>query len=118
MQDHAGTPCQGNHGTLATTTASDLRCPCSRPDRTPAAQHHHCSLAQTDIRYLLIIGAMSRLTVLARKSIQEGSWLARLMHRKPIMLVAIALANKMARAIWAMMTKKEDYRDPARSASA
>lgn len=28
------------------------------------------------------------------------------------MLVAVALANKMARAIWAMQTKKEDYRDP------
>jgi hypothetical protein len=28
------------------------------------------------------------------------------------MLVAIALANKMARAIWAMLTKKEDYQDP------
>ena len=26
------------------------------------------------------------------------------------MLVAIALANKMARGIWAMMTKNEDYR--------
>ena len=25
------------------------------------------------------------------------------------MLVAIALANKMARAIWAMLTKGEDY---------
>ena len=72
---------------------------------------------QTDIRYLLIIGAMSRLTVLARKSIQEGSWLARMLHRKPLMLVAIALANKMARAIWAMMTKKEHYRDPARAVS-
>ncbi|WP_433990492.1 hypothetical protein [Sulfitobacter sp. TBRI5] len=24
-----------------------------------------------------------------------------------------ALANKMARAIWAMLTKKEDYRNPA-----
>ena len=72
---------------------------------------------QTDIRYLLIIGAMSRLTVLARRPIQEGSWLARMLHRKPLMLVAIALANKMARAIWAMMTKQEDYRDPARAVS-
>ncbi|XWN29255.1 MAG: IS110 family transposase [Devosia sp.] len=69
---------------------------------------------QADIRSLLIIGAMSRLTWLARKSIPEGSWLARMLRRKPLMLVAIALANKMARAIWAMMTKQEDYRDPAR----
>jgi transposase len=73
---------------------------------------------QADIRSLLIIGAMSRLTWLARKSIPEGSWLARMLHRKPLMLVAIALANKMARAIWAMMTKKEDYRDPARAVAA
>lgn len=29
------------------------------------------------------------------------------------MLVAIARANKMARQIWAMLTKQEDYRDPA-----
>jgi transposase len=73
---------------------------------------------QTCIRYLLITGAMSRLRVLVRKSIQEGSWLARLLQHKPLMVVAIALANKMARAIWAMITKKEDYRDPARAISA
>lgn len=70
---------------------------------------------QTDIRSLLIIGAMSRLTWLARKRIPEGSWLARMLARKPLMLVAIALANKMARAIWAMLMKKEDYRDPAQA---
>lgn len=29
------------------------------------------------------------------------------------MLVAMALANKMARSVWAMLTKKEDYRDLA-----
>jgi hypothetical protein len=28
------------------------------------------------------------------------------------LLVAIALANKMARGIWAMMKKQEDYRYP------
>lgn len=68
---------------------------------------------QADIRRLLIIGAMARLNWLGRKSIAEGSWLARMLARKPRMLVAIALANKMARAIWAMLTKNEDYRNPA-----
>jgi hypothetical protein len=29
------------------------------------------------------------------------------------MIVAIALANKMARMIWAILTKNEDYRVPA-----
>ncbi|RWK53977.1 MAG: IS110 family transposase, partial [Mesorhizobium sp.] len=38
---------------------------------------------------------------------------ARLMLKKPRMLVAIALAKRMARGIWAMLTKQEDYRNPA-----
>ena len=73
---------------------------------------------QADIRRLLIIGAMSRLNWLGRKSIPEGSWLARMAARKPRMLVAIALANKMARTIWALLTKNEDYRDPAQAVAA
>jgi transposase len=73
---------------------------------------------QADIRRLLIIGAMSRLNWLGRKSISEGSWLARMAARKPRMLVAIALANKMARTIWAVLTKNEDYRVPAQVAAA
>ena len=73
---------------------------------------------QADIRRLLIIGAMACLTARARRSIPEGSWLAKMLGKKPRMLVAIALANKMARMIWAMLTKEEDYRDPARAAAA
>ena len=73
---------------------------------------------QSDIRRLLIIGAMSRLNWMGRKSIPESSWLAGMIARKPRMLVAIALANKMARTIWALMTKEEDYRVPAKVAAA
>ena len=68
---------------------------------------------QSDIRRLLITGAMTRLNWLGRKQIRPGSWLARMLDRKPRLIVAIALANKMARAIWAMLTKGEDYRDYA-----
>jgi hypothetical protein len=35
-----------------------------------------------------------------------------MLARKPKMLVAVALANKMARALWAMQMTKESYRDP------
>ena len=50
----------------------------------------------------------------ARKGAPEGSWLARMLaEKKDRMLVAIALANRMARGLWAMLTKGEDYRDPA-----
>ena len=73
---------------------------------------------QSDIRRLLIIGAMSRLNWLGRKSIKEGSWLDRIKGRKPRLLVAVALANKMARMIWAIATKKELYRDPELSLAA
>jgi transposase len=70
---------------------------------------------QSDIRRLLIIGAMTRLNWLGRRSIPEGSWLARMLARKPRMLVAIALANKMARTIWALLTKHEDYSIPTQA---
>ena len=50
---------------------------------------------------------------MGRKRIVDGSWLARMLAKKPRMLVAIALANKMARAIWAMLAKGENYRVPA-----
>jgi transposase len=73
---------------------------------------------QADIRRLLIIGAMSRLNWMGRKSIPDGSWLSRMLARKPRMLVAIALANKMARMIWAMLTKGDSYRDPMLAAAA
>jgi hypothetical protein len=36
-----------------------------------------------------------------------------MMARKPRMLVAIALANKMARTAWAMLTKQQNYLEPA-----
>lgn len=68
---------------------------------------------QADIRRLLIIGAMTRVSWASRKPPVNGSWLSRMLAKKPKMLVAIALANKMARNIWAMLIKQEDYRNPA-----
>lgn len=70
-------------------------------------------MGQRDIRRLLISGAMSVVRAACRKGAPEDSWLAGMLARKPRMLVAIALANKMARGIWAMMTKNEVYRGPA-----
>jgi hypothetical protein len=39
-----------------------------------------------------------------------------MLARKPKMLVAIALANKMARSVWAMLAKGEDFRVPTGAA--
>lgn len=70
-------------------------------------------MGQRDIRRLLTIGAVAVVRWAARKGAPEGSWLARMLERKPKMLVAVALANRMARTAWALMRKGEDYRDPA-----
>ncbi|WP_170419817.1 IS110 family transposase [Ruegeria atlantica] len=69
-------------------------------------------MGQKDIRSLLITGAMSVITAATRFGVRKGSWLAKMLDRKPKMLVAITLANRMARAIWAMLTKQENYRNP------
>lgn len=52
-----------------------------------------------------------------RKGAPDGSWLARMLARKTKMLVAVALANRMARTAWALLHKGEDYRDPAMAAA-
>ena len=46
----------------------------------------------------------------ARKGALAGSWLERMLTRKPRMLVAVALANKMARIVWALLAKGGIYR--------
>ena len=43
----------------------------------------------------------------------EAEWLRQLLSRKPRKLAAVALANKMARIAWAVMTRGEAYRSPA-----
>jgi len=70
-------------------------------------------MGQRDIRRLLIIGAMAVVRWVARKGAPEGSWLGRMMAKKPRLLVAIALANKMARSVWAMLSKDQGYRGSA-----
>jgi transposase len=68
---------------------------------------------QRDIRRLPIIGAMAVISGTKARPPAEGSWLARILARKPRMLAAIALANKMGRMIWAMIRKDEEFRGGA-----
>jgi len=70
-------------------------------------------MGQREIRKLLIIGAMVVVRAALRHGTPEDTWLAKMMERKPRMLVAIALANKMARTNWAMLKQEEDYQKPA-----
>lgn len=65
---------------------------------------------ERNLRRLLILGASSA----AKGAGQEGSrpspWLVGLLARKPCMLVTVALANKMARIVWALMAHGGTYR--------
>lgn len=73
---------------------------------------HTSKMGQRDIRRLLIIGAMSVIRWFNRNTPDADTWLGRLLRRKPRQLAAIALANKMARSLWAMETRHEVFRDP------
>lgn len=45
-----------------------------------------------------------------RKSAQPGSWLTSMLARKPRLVVAVALANRIARVAWALLAKGGVYR--------
>ncbi len=65
------------------------------------------------IRRLLISGAMSAIHRCKRGPAFAQSWLGRMLARKPVRLVAVALANKMARIAWALLARNETYRPAA-----
>ena len=64
------------------------------------------------LRRLLIIGSSAVVLHAAKRGATRGSWLEQMMARKPRMLVTVALANKTARIVWAVLAKREDYRAP------
>ncbi len=69
-------------------------------------------MGERTLRRLLIIGASSVVRKALRQGTAAGSWLGRMLARKPRMLVIVALANKMARIAWAVQAKGEVYRAP------
>jgi len=73
-------------------------------------------MGERSLRRLLILGASSVVKVAARAGARDP-WLARMLLRKPRMLVTVALANKMARIVWALMAHGGSYRAPAAAAA-
>lgn len=64
------------------------------------------------LRTLLIVSATSILKQ-ARRAVMLPSWVVSLMARKPYKVAAVALANKIARIIWALLVKGGTYEKPA-----
>jgi transposase len=69
------------------------------------------------LRRLLVVGAISIVRT-ARMRPDKYPWVIELLARRPAKVVAVALANKMARIAWAVLAKGETYRAPVRSSNA
>jgi transposase len=64
------------------------------------------------LRRLLIVGATAVIRH-ARAHPDKQPWLTHLLARRPAKVVAVALANKMARIAWALLARGDSYRAPA-----
>ena len=74
-------------------------------------------MGERSLRRLLIIGANSVIIKWhVHAAARPGTWLAGMLTRKPPMLVRVALANKMARIVWALMARGGVYQSPATAA--
>jgi transposase len=62
------------------------------------------------LRRLLVVGAHAVLRFSGKAKSAPTRWAAELLGKKPYTVAAVALANKMARVLWAMMTKGEAFR--------
>jgi len=70
-------------------------------------------MGERTLRRLLIIGASAAVRWAMRKGSTANPWLARMLARKPPLLVIVALASKTARIVWALLARGGTYRVPA-----
>ena len=63
------------------------------------------------LRQMLVVGAMAVIRYAQRHGTKRP-WLVQLLVRRPTKVAAVALANKNARMVWALMTSGERYREP------
>ena len=68
------------------------------------------------LRQLLVVGAMAVIRHAKPTNQAASPWLLGLLERRPRKLAAVALANKMARVLWAMMANGTAYRRPPQAA--
>ena len=62
------------------------------------------------LRRLLVVGATAVIRHTKDKTTPMANWIRKLLEKKPFRLVSVALANKLARIAWVVLTRKEAYR--------
>jgi transposase len=70
------------------------------------------------LRWLLVAGAMSVVLHAKRRGMTSLPWLAGIIARKPTKVAAVALANKIARIVWALLRHGGTYKRLATSPAA
>ena len=70
------------------------------------------------LRRLLVLGATTQLLGKRREKAPGGIWFEQLLQRKTPRVATVALANKMARIAWAVLSHSEDYRPSEVAAAA
>ena len=63
------------------------------------------------LRGLFVAGALAVIRSAKIHGTKHRPWLTALLARRPTKVAAIALANKLARMVWAMMVKGERYKE-------
>jgi len=66
---------------------------------------------------MLVVGALAVIRYAQRHGTRRP-WLVHLLARRTTKIAAVALANKTARMIWAIMTTGERYREPSAASAA
>jgi transposase len=64
------------------------------------------------LRSLFMTGALAVIRYAKIYRSKHRPWLTALLARRPTKVAAIALANKLARMVWAMMSRGERYKEP------
>jgi len=65
------------------------------------------------LRQLLVVGMSARVRAARTRPKRVDPWTDSILERKPTRLATVAMANKTARIIWAVLTKNEPYKPRA-----
>lgn len=65
------------------------------------------------MRTLLVNGATAVIRRVEKAEVRTAIWIRRLLDKKPARVASVAIANKTARIVWAVMLREQEYRRPA-----